>query len=246
MQLVVCLFVLLALAAPARSACAQAVADPDEGTLSSVRPRIPEPMVFDLVRPLGAHRGELEVNSLFRVTPADRPPHLLWAPEVEYTFADGHGVEFELPMEDGRVDSVKAALQGTLPGPWPAAFIHGWQGIWEGAREGGAQIDLLYLAGVRWHRRWSVFSMTGVRQHRDDGVTYAWLGNYSLFYHAGKETTLGVETNLAHAGAHDRRFMLMPQLHTRKSRYNVQGGAGVVREAGRTHLQLAWRVSREF
>ena len=41
--------------------------DPDEGTLSSIKPQIPEPVVFDLVRPLGAERGEFEVNSLFRV-----------------------------------------------------------------------------------------------------------------------------------------------------------------------------------
>ena len=76
--------------------------DPDEGGLSSVKPRIPEPMVFDLVRPLGAARGELEVNSLFRL-PVAREGRLLWAPEVEYTFADGYGIAIFSPSTSGRL-----------------------------------------------------------------------------------------------------------------------------------------------
>jgi len=46
---------------------------------------IPEPLMFDLVRGLGARQGELEVNSL-----ADFPLNYTttrgidWAPEVEY------------------------------------------------------------------------------------------------------------------------------------------------------------------
>lgn len=246
MHPVVCLLVLLALGAPARAASAHTDVDPDEGTLSSVRPRIPEPMVFDLVRPLGARRGELEVNSLFRLSPGEQPRLLHWAPEVEYTFANGHGVELEVPIEGRRVASVKAALQGTLPGPRPRVFIHGWQGIWEGARGGGAQVDVLYLAGARWHPRWSTFTMTGVRRERHGPEKHVLLQNTTLFYHAGKETSLGLETNLAGDGAGRHRLMLMPQVHTRKSRYNVQGGAGVVHHAGRLRLQIAWRVSREF
>lgn len=230
----------------ATPALAQSIIDPDEGTLSSIKPRIPEPMVFDLVRPLGAHRGELEVNSLFRVSPGAHSRHVQWAPEVEYTFADGYGVEFELPMEGGRLDSLKVAVQGTLPGPKPRSFIQGWQGIWESAREGGAQVDLMYLAGARWHRNWSVFTMTGVRQERYSGVGHLFLGNYSLFFHAGRETTFGLESNLSGGGHAPARMMLMPQIHTRRSRYNVQGGAGLVREAGQNHFQIAWRISREF
>ena len=232
------------IASVARAHTQAATADPDEGTLSSVRPRIPEPMLFDLVRPLGAARGEFEVNSLFRLTPAVGGG-VRWAPEVEYAFAPGYGVEFELPIDGRAVSSVKAALQGTLPGPRPRTFIHGWQGIWEGERHGGGrQIDLLYLAGSRWHRRWSAFTVTGVRQVAHGARSRALLGNASLFYHAGKETSFGIETNLASAGA--SRVTVMPQLLTRRSRYNVQGGAGLVRESGRTRLQVAWRLSREL
>lgn len=114
----------------------QAPHDPDEGSLSSIRPRIPEPLVFDLIRPLGAEKGELEVNSLFRIAPSDQPRRLQWAPEVEYAFAEGYGIEFELPLENAGVASYKGAIQGTLPGPWKRRFIHGWQAIGETARKG--------------------------------------------------------------------------------------------------------------
>jgi hypothetical protein len=218
--------------------------DPDEGTLSSIRPRIPEPMVFDLVRPLGAERGEIEVNSLFRSTPTGPAPHLLWAPEVEWTFADGHGVEVELPMEDTRRDSLKVGVQGTFPGPAPRAFIHGWQGIWEGAARDGAQVDVLYLAGVRPHPRWSGFTMNGIRYDRTSRRT-VFLGNYSIFVHSGRLMNYGVEVNLWRE-QDARRVMVMPQVHVRKNRINVQAGAGGVRSSGRHLLQLALRVSREF
>lgn len=106
--------------------------DPNEGTLSSVKPRIPEPLVFDLIRPLGAERGELEVNTLVRYKANSA---IQWVPEVGYAFAKGYGLEFELPLEDTSIDTHKAALQSTLPGPWKKKFIHGWQGIGEVARD---------------------------------------------------------------------------------------------------------------
>lgn len=220
--------------------------DSDEGTFSSVRPRIPEPMVFDLVRPLGAHRGEFEANSLFRFTPGAAPARLAWAPEVEYTFADGYGIEFELPMEDAGIHAYKAAVQGTLPGPRPRSFIHGWQVVGEAIRHGGRpQLDLLYLAGSRWHARWSAFTMTGVRREPDtDRGTF--LGNYTLFFHAKPDVTLGLESNLAAAAA-GPTLLVMPQLHLRKNRLNVQAGTGLVRTPGASpRLQIGCRISREF
>lgn len=220
--------------------------DPDEGTLSSVRPHIPEPMVFDLVRPLGAARGELEVNSLVRVAPS-RSTDVEWAPEVEYTFANGHGIELELPFANGTLERIKVALQGTLPGPKPRSFIHGWQGIWEGARHGdGTQADLLYLTGARPHRRWSVFTMAGVRREMEHGTTHRMLANASLFLHARRDVSYGLESNFAGKGAAGRQFLLMPQVHLRRSRVNVQVGAGLARTGGSNTLQVAGRVSREF
>ncbi len=88
-----------------KPACTQ---DPGEGTLASAAPRIPEPMVYDLVRPLGAPRGELEIHSLF-LRPLRRGRPLEWVPEVEYTFAKGHGIEFDLPAEGSVAESFKLA-----------------------------------------------------------------------------------------------------------------------------------------
>lgn len=218
--------------------------DPDEGTLSSVKPRIPEPLVFDLIRPLGAERGELEANTLVRYKPNGA---IQWAPEVEYAFAKGYGLEFELPLENGHIDTFKAALQGTLPGPWKKKFIHGWQGVGEVARGHNYwQSDALYLAGLRFHPKWSTFSMTGWRAERGDVHGNAFLGNYSLFRHQSKKTTLGLETNYKSPGATGRNFLAMPQVHLRASRVNVQFGLGVLRTPSRTAPQLALRVSREF
>ena len=73
---------------------------------------IPEPMIFDLVRDLGARQGELEVNSLF-IVPTDGadPTEAEIAPEIEYAVFDDFAVELELPFVEGELDSVKTALQ---------------------------------------------------------------------------------------------------------------------------------------
>ena len=90
---------------------------------ASAHPMLPEPLLFDLVRGLGAHRGELEANTL--VTLGRGPVH--YAPEVEWVFANGHAVELELPMHGTSLDAVKVALQGTLHRRADGRFVHGWQ-----------------------------------------------------------------------------------------------------------------------
>lgn len=221
--------------------------DPDEGALSSVKPRIPEPMVFDLIRPLGAERGEIEVNSLFRFHPADRPRRMQWAPEVEYAFLRGYGVEFELPLENGAIENWKGAIQGTLPGPWKKTFIQGWQALGEVHRKtGSSRINVLYLAGTRWHRKWSAFSMTGIERERGYGTAHAFLGNYSLFYHHRRSVTYGLESNFKGTGLSGRSVLLMPQAQFHKDRLNFQLGAGWRAPLNGSGLQIGWRLSREF
>lgn len=204
-------------------------------------------MVFDLIRPLGAERGEFEVNTLFRFNPGDNPRQLQWAPEIEYAFLEGYGIEFELPMENGHIDSWKGAIQGTLPGPWKKTFIHGWQALGEVSNAGGnSRIDLMYLAGARWHRNWSAFSMTGVERERGTSVAHAFLGNYSLFFHLRDNVSYGLESNIKGRGYSGRYLLLMPQAQFRKSRLNLQVGAGWTWHNGTSGLQIGWRLSREF
>jgi hypothetical protein len=227
---------------------AQKQIDPDEGTLSSTRLGIPEPMVFDLIRPLGAKRGEVEVNSLFRMAPGKRPRTLQWAPEIEYTVWDGYGIEFEVPLENNAIDTWKGALQGTLkPPPFQRFFTHGWQVFVEAGRaEPKSKANLLYLAGSRFHPQWSVFTMNGVERERDGRTAMAFVGNYTVFYHARDKRTYGVETNFKGEGVTGRYRLLMPQLHWRGNRVNVQAGCGYRWLGPQRGVQVAMRVSREF
>lgn len=221
--------------------------DPDEGTLASSAPRIPEPMVYDLVRPLGAAKGEVEINSLF-LRPLRRGQPLGWAPEIEYTFARGYGIELEVPAEGRVAESFKAALQGTLGVYGKGRTIHGWQALWErGLHEESWKADLLYLTGTRWHARWSTFTMAGLRVEAAEarrGRAAVW--NQSVFFHPSRRLNVGLESNWSGAGVRRPSWLAMPQLTWRKSRYNVQIGAGSRRLEGRTRGEAAWRISREF
>lgn len=221
--------------------------DPDEGTLASGAPRIPEPMVYDLVRPLGAVKGELEINSLF-LRPLRRGRSLEWAPEIEYTFARGYGFELEVPMEGSRRESWKAALQGTLGLTHQGKTIHGWQALSERWRlEDRGKIDLLYLTGTRWHNRWSTFTMLGPRLETEHGRHRGGLvWNQSVFYHQSKKLNLGLESNWASPAAGSGYWLAVPQLTWRKSRYNIQLGAGSRIAEKRVKPVAAWRISREF
>jgi len=107
-------------------------------------PQVPEPMVFDLIRPLGAKRGEAEVNVLGLIplrqrsgTVDDVPDPLglvrrspdsqefEWAPESELALMDGFAVEVEFPLENSHLESYKAAAQLTFGTAMGNRMIHG-------------------------------------------------------------------------------------------------------------------------
>ncbi|MFD6317876.1 hypothetical protein [Methylorubrum thiocyanatum] len=218
--------------------------------LAAESPRIPEPMVFDLLRPLGARAGEREVN-VFTLRPLSRGA-TDWAPELEYAYADGQSLELELPFEDGRLTQFKFALQGTFGTGADGRWIHGWQYIGQVERgSGSVRNALLYISGYRFDGRWSMLSMAGLRQVglRQLGPT-ALLLNHSVFYDVDPDTVLGLEFNLRQdiAGDDRTRALVMPQIHRRLTeRTSIQAGLGVEfqtdRDAG---LVAAMRVIREF
>jgi hypothetical protein len=225
--------------------------DPDQGALGSVRLQIPEPMVFDLVRPLGAQKGEIEVNSLFLRPLTGRGRALRWAPEVEMTYAEGHAIEFELPAEGAEIESYKLALQSKFPARKSPYFTHGWQGIAEKGRHGFAwDTSQLYLTGVRWHPRWSMMSLNGARYARPRGAPGRWsaLANNTLFYQAPRRPVLGLESNLELSRKRGTYALLMPQMHVHiGSRFQLQFGAGGERRpGGAVNAAAAWRLIREF
>lgn len=201
--------------------------DPDvPGLFPGSYPHIPEPLHFDLVRGLGAQRGEFEFNVLS--TTALLPYEgLAWAPEVEWAFADRHAIEFELPMHDGSLEAVKVAMQGTFRELRPK-FIHGWQFIAEGVLHGSGEFTGLYIAGRRFGRRTSMLAILGPRLALDaEGVSGELVVNPSIFVDLGERFTLGLENNAVVAGARSS-LRSLPQLHVQFGRhFRAQVGAGV-------------------
>jgi len=220
-------------------------------SLASERPRIPEPMVFDLLRPLGARAGEREVNVL-AVRPLRTGAPTGWAPELEYAYAPGQSLEIEFPFADDRLVAYKAALQGTFGIGANGRFIHGWQVITLYDREvARTETSLLYIAGYRFGPRWSVLGIAGIEKAglKAAGPTTL-LVNPSLFYEIDPLTVVGVEVNLRRGLSLDdtTRCLIIPQIQRRLTETTtLQIGLGAQVETGRDPgLVAAMRLIRDF
>ncbi|HMO16179.1 MAG TPA: hypothetical protein PKD64_18805 [Pirellulaceae bacterium] len=210
---------------------------------------IPEPMLFDLVRPLGAKHGEIELNTLavfpWRAINRDveRDPFgsgqttrdlggIEWAPEIEYAFADGWAIEFELPFEKATLEAYKFALQGTFGTAFDNHFIHGFQMIVEPTTNWTLwNSTLLYLVGVRLDEVWSALLMVGGRMNLagpDNDATFERLFNASLFREIGEHVVLGVEVNHAVGNRGRNQTIVVPQAHLEIGRFwELQSGIGM-------------------
>ena len=233
-------------------------------------PRIAEPMVFDLIRPLGARRGEGEVNvlglvplrhetsrgngvqdplGLVRRSP-DRET-IEWAPEIEYAVCDGVALEFEVPMENSLVEAYKGAGQITFGTALNHRFIHGAQAILQYGRDSSVWTTTgLYLAGFRFNDTWSMFGMVGGRGEILGPVSNKqaeFLTNVTLFADITDRMVAGIETNLNQVIGGNTEILFMPQLHYEIDRYwMVQGGVGARFAAVRTLPVAGFRIIREF
>lgn len=191
------------------------------------RPDIPEAMVFDLVRPLGARKGEFEVNALSLWS---RRGGFSVAPEIEYAFLDNHAIEFELPMHGGRPEALKVAYQPTFGALLGNQGIHGLQFITEAGIHGGpAHGTALYLLGYRWSPAFSGLLMAGARGAFGDHSCRRGcaLLNGSVFAEATRSVQLGLETTLQ-VSRGGSGWMLMPQVRWHSSqRINIQLGLGL-------------------
>ena len=213
---------------------ADGIVDPGEsdprvpGLFPGRYPHIPEPLVFDLVRGLDADKGEIEVNTLVLIRPTRKGAIVDWAPEVEWAFARGHAIEFELPMVNDHVHAIKLALQGTFPDR-SMRFIHGWQLIAEQPLADGTEFSWLYLAGGRpGGGNLSLFTMVGLMvlptAHGRE-VARA-LVNPSVFTDFSETITVGLETNWS-VGHRHFEGLVMPQIHWqigRRFRLHIGGG----------------------
>jgi len=226
-------------------------------------PRIPEPLVFDLVRPLGAKRGEFEINTL-GIVPIGRAPNSAvpdalglsgskfeWAPEVEWAVRDGLAIEFELPFETTTLAAYKSAVQWTFGTAFDRHFIHGAQAIVQyDLHEESWLPTVLYLAGARFDEVWSCLAMIGVRgdtgaEQSSDRVQR--LLNLSLFADVSPHATVGVETNLSTAMRGNSALMVLPQVHWELTDYfMIQTGAGGRFASDGSMGEAAIRVIRSF
>jgi len=210
-------------------------------------PDIPEPMVFDMIRPLTAKAGEIEVNALAQRDLTGPRHELEWAPEVELAVADGLAVELELPLIDNRVVQYKMGLQKRLGTFRGGRSVHGVQYLGLHDREdGGWTSTLLWLLGNRFGERWSTMTMVGIGDVTlREGNETGFIVNHSTFYDLTPDTVLGLELNRQNGdGAY---WLLMPQVHRAFGKLGVQGGLGAERARGeRFRPRLGLRVIREL
>ena len=221
-----------------------------EGGTFSASPGLLEPMVFDLVLPMRSHKHDYEFNTLFQYNFKDDAFRA--NPEFEYAFADGYGIEFELPTQDGVVKGYKLGLQGTFHFLQNGSFIHGWQYIGEyhrhrvqfddaggefehdpgEFRDGGEfENDLLYLFGYRMNTYWSMLNMMGLRL-TDLGSHghLEGLVNSNLTYSFSKTFHMGIEMNWESRPKRPDLLLVMPQLHVRLVNHaKIQFGFGMER-----------------
>jgi hypothetical protein len=188
----------------------------------------PEPMVFDLVDPLGAKKGETEINALLNFSP--RTGQLEWSPEIEYAFADDYAVEFELPIQDTFVDEYKVSFQGTFGKLDRGRMIHGWQAIGRRKNEEKAYAaEALYINDYKFSSKWSMMNMFGVRH---TGIAksgeFSGLLNNSVFYSFKENFSIGVEVN-SEISQHKWRYRVTPQL---QYNFGANGKGAIVHFGG--------------
>lgn len=211
------------------------IVDENTGVSSTLDPTIPEPMIFDLVRPLGAKKGEFEINTLGTYKLNESAGLIQWGPEIEFVIKNGFAFEFELPFQDQELEELKFAFQGTISRELEKKYIHGWQTLQKvKLHEAGWQMDYLYVYGYKFNKRWSGIGLSGVRQNlMSEHNTTSFLHNLSVFRSVSKKIKLGLESNwrIDDVQRDDMRsyvVSLVPQAHFELGKhYSLQVGAGV-------------------
>lgn len=218
-------------------------------------PVFPEPMIFDLVRPLGARKGEFEANTLALLPLQGRRYNVDWAPEIEYAFANGYAIELELPMYNGEIEAYKLALQGTFSFNKEATFIHGWQWIGEYILDGRIlENSFLYLMGYDIGGGRSIYNIVGPRHNLFDASAEilnisAWtlLYNFTFNQKINQRTILAIENNYAYHVGVGHEFRVTPQVHWRVSEFfNFQIGGGYQWMLQKHSPIIATRLIRDF
>jgi len=212
------------------------------GLFPGSSPHIPEPLAFDLVRGLGAYRGEFEMNNLALIDMTSGETK--WAPEVEWAVADGVAVELEVPIRNTEVEAVKVAGQWTAPALQRSPrTLHGIQTFVEvSTSDATPSATAVYIVGARVSSCFSFLGMLGGHgsvPRRNAAGSSAVVVNGSTFLDLGERATIGLETNLVTSSdvsttrrrgwaTPEAALRLLPQFHLQIGRrVRLQLGVGV-------------------
>jgi len=218
---------------------------------------IPEPLMFDLVRGLGARQGELEVNTL-----ADYPLSnfsergVEWAPEIEYAIFNNLAVELEFPMNNIELEAIKVATQWTIGNSQNGKFIHGIQVLGERyLHDDIFELNFLYVPAYKFKQVWSAIALIGVMlesgaEAAADNSTI--LLNASIFANLKENMVVGLEFNNTNPGFqeiddNDMELLILPQFHYEWANgISIQTGLGPRFDEGETMGQESSASSKHF
>lgn len=222
----------------------------DGADLAPAHIEIPEPMIFDLVRGLGARAGEAEVNALVMSGAPEHPELLRYAPEVEIALGDGFGVEVELPLEGTHLHAVKAAVQGRLSSSDDGRWMQGVQAIGEYViGDGTGDAHLLWLVSGLPVQGVAIVGMIGGRATiTPNGVEGRAIVNGAGYVATSRESWLGAEINASWDPHHEHGMIRATgQVHVSVSpAFRVQLGLGVEHDAQGTAPVGGARVIAEL
>ncbi len=220
-------------------------------------PEIPEPLMFDLVRGLGAKQGELEINSLVDI-PLNHAEirGVDWAPEIEYALFDNLAVELEFPFNNFELEAYKMAIQWTVGSSKNNKFIHGVQIIGEKyIHLNILEISFLYIPAYRFNEVWSAIGLFGVMVESGSDSpdnNNSFLFNASLFADLSEHTIVGVEINNSNPSFqkldnNQMELRILPQGHYAfDSGYSFQFGIGPSFPEGETNISAVLRIIKTF
>ena len=219
--------------------------------------RIPEPLMFDLVRGLGANKGELEINTLVDLPLNNASSRGVdWAPEIEYALFDNFAVELEFPLNNLEFEAFKMAIQWTIGSSQNNTFIHGFQAIGEKYFHYNLlEISLLYVPAYRFNEVWSAIGLFGIMLESGDDTpqqNYTIILNASVFADLNEHIVIGLEINnsdptFQRIDNNNMELLILPQVHYEFDRgYSFQFGIGSKFYEGETEFSAVLRAIKSF
>lgn len=196
---------------------------------------IPEPMMFDLVRPLGSKKGQWEINTLITQEESPALSHSHVSPEIEYVFAENWAAEVEIPMIGGEPDSLKGVLQWTAGHSGKSRqIVHGFQLITQRFIDEDTHNELtpIYIYGHRFNHDYTMLAMIGDQYHYGEVSNGHFLVlNATIFhvYSRVKDIEFGLEQNVLGFGHNFQYWRITPQIDVvLEDHWKIQTGFGTL------------------